>query len=129
MLRSIKRRLCKFFGVEKGLRAPILVVDEAIVAVDVGQPEPAPPPIVFDFLCDGIGVIGKNISALQEPKFVAAWDKTVQLSVEGWHGNVPDIRWRAHVACWAAKQALTLKGDFVECGAAVPRDLRPCRLQ
>lgn len=28
-----------------------------------------------------------------------------------------DIRWRAHLACWAAQQALALPlGDFVECG-------------
>jgi O-methyltransferase len=29
---------------------------------------------------------------------------------------MPDIRWRAHMACWAARHALTLEGDFVECG-------------
>lgn len=27
-----------------------------------------------------------------------------------------DIHWRAHVACWAANQAKSLRGDFVECG-------------
>lgn len=27
-----------------------------------------------------------------------------------------DIRWRAHVVCWAASKGLTLDGDFVECG-------------
>jgi len=26
------------------------------------------------------------------------------------------IRWRAHVACWAAQHAASLGGDFVECG-------------
>ena len=26
------------------------------------------------------------------------------------------IRWRAHICCWAANQALHLEGDFVECG-------------
>ena len=33
-----------------------------------------------------------------------------------WPKGVPDVRWRAHVAVWAAKQALSLEGDFVECG-------------
>lgn len=27
-----------------------------------------------------------------------------------------DIRWRAYVCCWAARQALLTEGDFVECG-------------
>jgi len=27
-----------------------------------------------------------------------------------------DIRWRAHIVTWAAKQAIKLDGDFVECG-------------
>lgn len=31
-------------------------------------------------------------------------------------GGELDIRWRAHVICWAAQNALRLKGDFVECG-------------
>src|ERR1700733_11727570 len=69
-----------------------------------------------DFRSDGVGVIGKNLSFLAEKKFLSAWDKSVALNVEGWNGAVPDIRWRAHVACWAAQQALTLEGDFVECG-------------
>jgi O-methyltransferase len=27
-----------------------------------------------------------------------------------------DLEWRIHSACWAAQRALTLRGDFVECG-------------
>lgn len=27
-----------------------------------------------------------------------------------------EIRWRAHVACWAAEHAAQIEGDFVECG-------------
>ena len=27
-----------------------------------------------------------------------------------------DIEWRIHVLCWAAKHAIHLKGDFVDCG-------------
>jgi O-methyltransferase len=29
---------------------------------------------------------------------------------------VPDIRWRAHVAIWAAANGLNIEGAFVECG-------------
>ena len=29
-----------------------------------------------------------------------------------------EIRFRAYIACWAAQQALSLDGDFVECGVA-----------
>ena len=31
-----------------------------------------------------------------------------------WRGR--EIRWRVHVACWAAAHAQHLEGDFVECG-------------
>lgn len=34
-----------------------------------------------------------------------------------WSGP-EEIRFRAYVACWAAQHALTLDGDFVECGVA-----------
>jgi O-methyltransferase len=69
-----------------------------------------------DFYSDGLGVRGKNLSFLDEPAFAAAWAESRRLSAEGWGGNAPDIRWRAHVACWAAKHALSIEGDFVECG-------------
>ncbi|VTR93087.1 Uncharacterized protein OS=Candidatus Nitrospira defluvii GN=NIDE3429 PE=4 SV=1: TylF [Gemmata massiliana] len=28
----------------------------------------------------------------------------------------PEIEWRTHILCWAARHALRLEGDFVECG-------------
>jgi len=36
-------------------------------------------------------------------KATGSWDST-------------DLRWRVYVACWAAERALSLDGDFVECG-------------
>lgn len=68
------------------------------------------------FMADGVGVAGKNTSFLEDQRFKAAWNRAVELNREGWHGQVPDIRWRAHTACWAAEQALHLEGAFVECG-------------
>lgn len=68
------------------------------------------------YKADGLGVSGKNIAFLQDERFAPAWAKAVELNQEGWRGAVPDIRWRAYTACWAASHALTLGGDFVECG-------------
>jgi O-methyltransferase len=70
----------------------------------------------FDYMGDNMALMGKNTGFLQDPKFVAAWETASELNREGWRGTSPDIRWRAHVACWAATQALRLEGDFVECG-------------
>ena len=69
-----------------------------------------------NYIADGFAVKAKNISFLENPKFAAAWREAVKLNQEGWKGNVPNIEWRAHVACWAAQQAMTIEGDFVECG-------------
>lgn len=72
-----------------------------------------------DFKADGLGVRRKNLSFLSDPRFVRAWEKSAKLNADGWRkvkGGVPDLRWRAHVCCWAAQQGLALDGDFVECG-------------
>jgi len=71
---------------------------------------------VFDYQSDGIAVKGKNISSLGEADFDSAFREATRLNTEGWGGTVPDIRWRAHVCCWAAKNAILIEGDFVECG-------------
>lgn len=72
--------------------------------------------VKVDYFSDGVGTRGKNLSFLDEPKFAQACGEAEQLNAEGWSGSAPEIRWRAHVACWAAKHALSLEGDFVECG-------------
>ena len=73
-------------------------------------------PLKFDFHADGLAVSGKNLSALRDDTFDRAYERAVALNMKGWRGNVPDIRWRTHVCCWAAQNALSLEGDFVECG-------------
>lgn len=72
--------------------------------------------IRVNYAADGFGVNGKNTSCLREPTFAKAWAEAVRLNKEGWKGNVPNIEWRAHIACWAAQHGLSLEGDFVECG-------------
>ncbi|MBP1882377.1 TylF/MycF/NovP-related O-methyltransferase [Sinorhizobium mexicanum] len=67
---------------------------------------------------DGFRVLNKNTSFLDDPKFDAAWRFAEQGNKEAWAklGHVPDVRWRAHVCCWAALNASKLEGDFVEFG-------------
>jgi O-methyltransferase len=65
---------------------------------------------------DGVLTYGKNLGFLDEPRFQAAWQKTVAANSEGWPKGVPDVRWRLHISMWAARQASQLDGDFVECG-------------
>jgi len=47
-----------------------------------------------------------------DPDFRSAYGRGVQAS----HGVDPGFEWRIHVALWAARTALRVKGDFVECG-------------
>ena len=65
---------------------------------------------------DGLRTNNKNLEALFEPRFLSAWNKAKEANRQGWPGGVPDIRWRAHIAIWAAQNGLRLDGDFVECG-------------
>ena len=58
------------------------------------------------------------VQFLHDSKFIHSYHDAFQ--------NIPDhvkdpiksldISWRAHICTWAATQALTLEGDFVECG-------------
>ncbi len=73
-------------------------------------------PMRPEFQTDGLGVNSRNLKSLEDPKFLAAWKMGVNANKSGGGGKVPDIRWRAHTAVWAARHGLTLEGDFVECG-------------
>jgi hypothetical protein len=53
-----------------------------------------------------------NCDFIDEPRFRAAYAEGERTG--SWKGA--NIRWRAHVACWAAANAVRLEGDFVECG-------------
>jgi len=48
----------------------------------------------------------------KDPRFRAAYDRGVQASA----GVDPHFAWRLHAALWAARTAVKLPGDFVECG-------------
>lgn len=72
--------------------------------------------IVPTYRADGLAVSNKNTAFLQDPAFDAAWRIAIAGNKEAWKGHVPDVRWRAHMACWAAITAQKLDGDFVKCG-------------
>jgi O-methyltransferase len=65
---------------------------------------------------DGMLIEGRNLDFLKEPAFYNAWALAREANLEGWAGAVPDVRWRARIALWAAEIGLNLEGDFVECG-------------
>lgn len=63
------------------------------------------------FSGDNLFTFGRNLSFLDDPKFMTAYEKHAQTVVE------KDIIWRTHVMCWGAFHGLKRPGDFVECGA------------
>jgi O-methyltransferase len=69
-----------------------------------------------DYRGDGFGTKGKSTKFLEDSNFVRAWDDTAREVVRITGQKAPDVRWRAHIAVWAARHGLTKDGDFVECG-------------
>ena len=53
---------------------------------------------------DGVLTYGKNLGFLEDPAFKAAWQVTQEANTGGWPQGVPDVRWRVHMALWAAQQ-------------------------
>lgn len=53
-----------------------------------------------------------NDHFLNEPAFQAAYARGVKAS----GGFDPQMEWRVHIALWAARIAIRIPGDFVECG-------------
>ena len=62
---------------------------------------------------DGMAIWGRSVP-FADPAFANAYIATTQFTTDRLRRM--DIRWRAYVCCWAAKQALAVEGDFVECG-------------
>ena len=55
----------------------------------------------LDWWGDGLGVRGKNLGFLREPKFVEAVRFAHEGNIAGWKnaGFTPEIPWRQHVCC------------------------------
>ncbi len=69
------------------------------------------------FFGDGFATT-HHVDFLHDQKFretyLSAWDD-VSASLL-WERDNFNIAWRAHICTWAAKRAMDLEGDFVECG-------------
>jgi O-methyltransferase len=64
------------------------------------------------FAGDNLFAFGRNLGFLDDGRFMAAMERHAQNDVE------KSAIWRIYVLCWAAKRALQLDGDFVECGCS-----------
>ncbi len=67
------------------------------------------------FAADCLVTWAKTMGFLEDTKFVAA----VNASMTGDSFNDRSMRgtvWRSHIMCWAARQGLSVAGDFVEAG-------------
>ncbi len=60
---------------------------------------------------DGLFTVHSDLFR-SDPAFRAAYERGIQAS----HGVDPAFEWRVHIALWAARTALRVDGDFVECG-------------
>lgn len=49
---------------------------------------------------------------LKDPRFDSAYRRGIEAS----RGVDPHMEWRAHITLWVASRALSVEGDFVECG-------------
>lgn len=68
-----------------------------------------------DYKADCFGVNNMSLAFMEEAEFKSAWATSEGVAKRSF-GGVPDIRWRTHVAIWAAQNALRIEGDFVDCG-------------
>src|SRR5262245_3881057 len=71
------------------------------------------PDFPVTFCADGMATV-HNCDFLTDPRFADAY----RLGMATWPGagGPGGVAWRVFVACWAAHHAVTLGGDFVECG-------------
>ena len=62
------------------------------------------------FASDNLFTFSKNLSLLSDSEFMAAFEANIATD------NEHSIIWRTYVLAWAARHAVNLEGDFVECG-------------
>ena len=62
------------------------------------------------FADDNLITVARNFTFRDDPRFVHAFDSTVVTEQER------SLIWRLHTLTWAARHALHIPGDFVECG-------------
>jgi len=83
----------------------------------LSRTRPVPP---GSFAADGLHVVGRNLGALADTRFTAAYAAGMDSGhkIGRPRGSRADIHieWRVYTCCWAAAHAQKLDGDFVECG-------------
>ncbi len=70
-----------------------------------------PSPTTGVFIGDQLFTIGRNLSFLENERFMTTFKRHAQTSLE------KSVIWRTYVLAWAAERGMKLTGDFVECGA------------
>lgn len=81
---------------------------DAFCAGIQGAIDQVPPSGIY--VGDNLFTFGRNLSFLDDEAFMAAVERHTETAIE------KAVIWRTYVLCWAAKRALRLDGDFVECG-------------
>ena len=62
------------------------------------------------FTGDNLFTFGRNLSFLEDTKFMEAFEKHTETVIE------KSVIWRSYILAWATKRAMNLPGDFAECG-------------
>ena len=66
--------------------------------------------------CDDGFVTTHYVDFLDEVRFSKSFEAALEYIPEDLSNSLKSIKWRAHICCWAASQAIHLKGDFIDCG-------------
>ncbi|XQE68471.1 TylF/MycF/NovP-related O-methyltransferase [Pseudomonas sp. P3C3] len=73
--------------------------------------------IPFCFSGDGLSVYGRNLGFLSDERFTTAFTESLErFEVPELQDVLRSIIWRKHIVCSLASQAVSVPGDFVECG-------------
>jgi len=110
---------------EPGL-SPAALADQCIAALPDAEARAA----FFDRLITGllpldhrrvfwgnrVLALGKSAGFLDDPGFAAAWQKIHGSVQYDQYASPHGVAWRLHTLVWAARNGLSLDGDFVECG-------------
>ncbi|WP_316187573.1 MULTISPECIES: TylF/MycF/NovP-related O-methyltransferase [unclassified Bradyrhizobium] len=68
------------------------------------------------FWGDRLLTLDKTVSFRDDPKFKAATRTTDSSTGENQYASPDGVSWRYNTLIWAARQAMLIEGDFVECG-------------
>jgi hypothetical protein len=68
------------------------------------------------FWGDRLLSLDKSLGFMKDEAFVAAWETVRGTHEYDQYDDLQSIAWRMHTFVWAARNALQLEGDFVECG-------------